>query len=104
MSNESSHSHLIQILARGFGCTCGHSRTDAASHHDAFRLAAQHQLAAFVKGVAAGQIVITSCLACKARMRMPESNSEGLMHDYAEWIGQPCPRCGRLPREVVADA
>jgi len=104
MSLESSHSHLIQILSRGFGCTCGHNRSDAASHHDALRLAAQHQLAAFVKGVAAGQIVTTSCLACKAKTRMPESDSEGLMHDYAEWIGQPCPRCGRAPKEVVADA
>jgi hypothetical protein len=104
MSLESSHSHLIQILSRGFGCTCGHNRSDAASHHDALRLAAQHQLAAFVKGVAAGKFVTTSCLACKAKMLMPESDSEGLMHDYAEWIGKPCPRCGRSPKEVVAGA
>jgi len=104
MSSEASHSHLIQILSRGFGCTCGHNRIDAATRHDAVRLAAQHQLAAFVKGVAAGQIVVTSCLACKAKMRMPESNSEGLMQDYAQWIGQGCPRCGRAPKEVVAGA
>jgi len=102
MISESSHSHLIQILAAGFGCTCGHSRSDVLSRRDALRLASQHQLAAFVKGVAAGQIVITSCLACKAKMRMPESDSEGLMHDYAQWIAQPCPRCGRPPKEVVA--
>ena len=104
MISESSHSHLIQILARGFGCTCGHNRSDSESRHEALRLAAQHQLAAFVKGVAAGQIVTTSCLACKAKMRMPDSNSAGLMQDYAEWIGQPCPRCGRPPKEVVAGA
>ena len=103
MTSDVSHSHLIQILARGFGCTCGHHDATAATRHDALRLAAQHQLAAFVRGVAAGHIVITSCFACKAKMPMPESNSEGLMHDYAEWIGRPCPRCGRAPRDVVAE-
>jgi len=104
MTTTPEVSHLIQILSRGFGCSCGHNRTDATTHHEAVRLASQHQLAAFVRGVASEQFVVTTCLGCSGKLRMPESNSEGLMHDYAVWIGQACPRCGRAPREIAADA
>jgi hypothetical protein len=96
--------HVIRILSNGFACSCGHNRKDAGSAHDARRFAAQHQLAAFVRGVASGQRVSTTCLGCGGTVAMPDSNSEGLMHDYAGWIAQPCPACGRAPREIVADA
>jgi hypothetical protein len=96
--------HLIKILSKGFSCSCGHHRMDATSKHDAIRLAAQHQLASFVRGVASDERTTTTCLGCGNKMVLPESNSEGLMHDYAAWIAQPCPSCGRAPREIVADA
>jgi hypothetical protein len=99
-----SMTHLIKIVSKGFSCSCGHHSRDAASTHEAFRLAAQHQLAAFVRGVASGEPVTTTCLGCGNSLALPESNSEGLMHDYAAWIVQPCPSCGRAPREIVAGA
>ena len=95
---------MIKISGKGFACSCGHNRNDAASTRDARRLAAQHQLAAFVRGVASGQQATTTCLGCGGKLTLPESDSEGLMHDYAAWIAQPCPSCKRAPREIVADA
>jgi len=98
-----SPAHVIKISSDGFACSCGNNRNDAASTHDARRLAAQHQLAAFVRGVASDQRATTTCLGCGNTLTLPESNSEGLMHDYAVWIAQPCPSCGRAPREIVAE-
>ena len=96
--------HVIKVLSDGFACSCGHNRNDATSAHDARRFAAQHQLAAFVRGVASGQRVTSSCLGCGNTLALPESNSEGVMQEYAVWIAQPCPSCGRAPSEIVADA
>ena len=96
--------HLIRVLSVGFSCSCGQHRTDATSRRDAFLIASQHQFASFVGGITAGQTVTTTCLACGARLGMPVSNSEGLMHDYAVWIKQPCSSCGKSPRQVVIDA
>ena len=102
MSDGSAH--VITMIDEGFKCSCGFDRTDAASKREATRFAAQHQLAAFVRGVAGGERVTTSCLGCGASVAMPASNSEELMHDYATWIAQPCPSCGRAPRQVVAES
>jgi len=96
--------HVIKVSASGFKCSCGHHRLDAASMHDALRFAVQHQLAAFVRGVVSGQRAVTTCLGCGKELALPDSDSEGLMEDYAAWIAQPCPSCGRAPREIVADA
>lgn len=96
--------HLIVIFSHGFGCSCGHNRDDANSRHEALRLAGMHQLAVFVHAATNSEQITTTCFGCGVKITMPATDPRIVMHDYASWIAEPCPSCGRSPRDIVAFA
>jgi hypothetical protein len=90
--------HVISLFPGGFLCSCG-ERTETAERASA--VASRHQLAALVRDAMNGSgPLVTNCLACNAESQLPTTTDDAIAA-YADWVGAPCPSCGKKPIDVA---